>query len=598
MCADVVLEHNVLNENTELNIFKIDFHEIYINLKSRVKPCLDSIIYGIGAFTYLNEGWNGWVYSCLTLSPIFSTAPYSFIAIGGGLLLGVLYANIFTAFNWKEFISGGLGVKNKNTKNKKALELLDRYNKMLENLDNNISLEQINLYLEQIEELENISKSNKILKDSYFKKILRYSIGILTGVMYCLAAYFTTSQAVDLLGLGASSLVFMPIFICCSLAEGLGFVLMENNSLMKYMKLGVWVDVNKQHEKIKQVLYLEKYKQECEGVYGIYNADFEDRLEKQESELLFKNDLDSLFDKVINFSDSLSKEKYNNLNIGCSESSYFNYIKKIFKKNMKPLLYLLLGSGVVLYFSDGVDGIMTCFDFAQTSLHAHATWTFTVTSIVVAVTMGIMQSIFYWGFDGGYIRREFGLSSKRLHKDSDTILDGLNHINKILDDMQDQGLNNLNRLDGKLIDLENILLEYSYHIKNFEQSLEKIDSFLERRKNNLIIRTMKYFGSGLGFLINAAAGFFCGKMLLGSLVLLGVSSPPGLIAFIFVCSLCALGRVLSYAFVERKKFGELFEGSMKKQKTFENKKKVMLTSFYKAKLAYLEAKSYSEVLEV
>ena len=30
----------------------------------------------------------------------------------------------------------------------------------------------------------------------------------------------------------------MPIFICCSLAEGLGFVLMENNSLMKYMKLG------------------------------------------------------------------------------------------------------------------------------------------------------------------------------------------------------------------------------------------------------------------------------------------------------------------------------------------------------------------------
>ena len=78
--------------------------------------------------------------------------------------------------------------------------------------------------------------------------------------MYCLAAYFTTSQAVDLLGLGASSLVFMPIFICCSLAEGLGFVLMENNSLMKYMKLGVWVDVKENQEKLKRVLNLEKYK--------------------------------------------------------------------------------------------------------------------------------------------------------------------------------------------------------------------------------------------------------------------------------------------------------------------------------------------------
>ena len=299
VCSDIVIENNELGEGVGLNLGlnldetnddlnnKLDFSEIYSQIKSSFKSGFNNLMYGVGAFTYLNEGWNGWVYSCLTLSPVFATAPYSYIAIGGGLLLGVLYANIFTAFNWKEFISGGLGAKNKNKNNKQALDLLDQYNKMLENLDNNINLEQVNLYLKQIEEVENTSK--KILKDSYFKKIVRYSIGILTGVMYCLAAYFTTSQAVNLLGLGASSLVFMPIFICCSLAEGLGFVLMENNSLMKYMKLGIWMDVQEKQQKLKQVLYLEKYKQECEGVYAIYNADFDDKLETQESELLFKS---------------------------------------------------------------------------------------------------------------------------------------------------------------------------------------------------------------------------------------------------------------------------------------------------------------------
>ena len=76
-----------------------------------------------------------------------------------------------------------------------------------------------------------------------------------------------------------------------------------------------------------------------------------------------------------------------------------------------------------------------------------------------------------------------------------------------------EDLNNINRLDGKFFELENLLLEYSYNIKKFERSLDKIDSFLERRKDYFMVKSMKYFGSGLGFLINAAAGFFCGKIL-------------------------------------------------------------------------------------
>ena len=72
---------------------------------------LKSTLYAIGAFTYLNEGWNGWVYSLLTISSVFQAWPYNAIAISGGLILGLLYANIFTAFNWKEYISGHLSEK-------------------------------------------------------------------------------------------------------------------------------------------------------------------------------------------------------------------------------------------------------------------------------------------------------------------------------------------------------------------------------------------------------------------------------------------------------------------------------------------------------
>ena len=357
---------------------------------------------------------------------------------------------------------------------------------------------------------------------------------------------------------------------------------MENVSLMKYMKLGCWVEVEDKQKELKQKLELEKFKIQSDE---LSDEDFKKKLE----EFNLGIDLDELLDKVVSLSKDILDADFNTTENLESKYKLFNSVKLFVKKHFRSFLYLLLGSGLVLYFSDGVDGIMTCFDFAEHSLHIHTTLTFTITSVLVAVLMGLMQAIFYWGFDGGYIRREFGLSSRKLHKDSDNILDGLNKLNVIL--CPDDSNNNL---PNNLPELEYLLFQFYFQIKEFEENLKKIDSFLERRKDYFMVRSLKNLGSGLGFLINAAAGFFCGKMLLGSLVMLGLSSPPGIAVFVSVCTLCALGRVLSYTFIERKKFGEFFAGSAKRQKTFENKKLKIKCAFYKAKRDYLQLKANNE----
>ena len=185
MSGDLVLGNADLegagDEPNNINLLYLPNVWKYINcdLKSNIKFGFNNLMYSIGAFTYLNEGWNGFVYSFVTVSPIFMCAPYSYVVIAGGLVLGILYANIFTAFNWKEFISGGLGVKNNN---KEATALLDKYNDILNNL-NNEGLDGILDLDRWLSDLDADIKeiSDKTSKEKCWHKFIRYSSGLLTG---------------------------------------------------------------------------------------------------------------------------------------------------------------------------------------------------------------------------------------------------------------------------------------------------------------------------------------------------------------------------------------------------------------------------------
>ena len=93
MCADIVLDD--INNKLELSsLWKFFNRDIKFDLRSDFtsyfKSGFNNLMYGIGVFTYLNEGWNGLVYSFVTVSSIFLIAPYSYIVIAGGLLLGIL----------------------------------------------------------------------------------------------------------------------------------------------------------------------------------------------------------------------------------------------------------------------------------------------------------------------------------------------------------------------------------------------------------------------------------------------------------------------------------------------------------------------------
>ncbi len=608
--------------------------EVKTNFKFGVPNKLKSVLYAIGAFTFLNEGWNGWVYSLLTISNVFQCWPYNIIAISGGLILGLLYANIFTAFNWKEYISGGLSER-KQERDRKAKQVLDLYaqieNELVPNPDviyiTAFRLSQVKDWLRELE-LSKQEYEDLKSKETLGNKTIRYLCGGFTGVMYCLAAYFTTSQAFILLGISVASPFFMPLFIGCALAEGLGFFIMENSSLMKQMKLGAWADIDEKQKELTAKLELEKYKLECEVL--------DQKINKK-----FTTDLDS---KLVAYKDSISQnhdrknlenilEEINRLKLACddllegqeqgSEQENLSCWQKFrykFRKLFRPALYLLLGSGIVLYFSDGVDGIMTCFDFAKTSFHMHATITFTVTAVAVAVLLGLMQAVFYWAFDGGFIRREFGLSCKQLRKEADQLLTSLKDLKVLLDKSKEPDAELASELDREvgselnaelaseldrevgselnaelenplnLEKLEELFIKLAFEKEQFESNLVKIDGFLEKRKDFKSVKAIKYTGYALGVCINAAAGFFCGKMLLGSLVMLGVASPPGLAVLLSVGSICALGRVLSFFYLERKKFGELFFGSKKRQETFKQKKTDIDKAYYITKLALFNAK--------
>lgn len=599
---EIICHNEVISQDNTQDI-PVDFErqqqgELELNdqnsFKFGVRNKLKSVLYAIGAFTFLNEGWNGWVYSLFTISSVFQAWPYNIIAISGGLILGLLYANIFTAFNWKEYISGGLSEK-KQQRDRKARQVLDLYVSIESELKPNpdiiyitsFRLRQVNEWLQKVEGSKQEYEDLKT-KETTGNKIIRYLCGGFTGVMYCLAAYFTTSQAFILLGLSAASPLFMPLFIGCSLAEGLGFFLMENSSLMKQMKMGVWADIDEKQKELKNRLELEKSKLECEffdkKLSNKLSNDLHDKLNLYKSSISQINDIKNERKNLENILEEIKRLKLESDDLleeqGAEQQkiSCWQKFRHKFRKLFRPALYLLLGSGIVLYFSDGVDGIMTCFDFAKTSFHMHATITFTVTAVAVAVLLGMMQAIFYWSFDGGYIRREFGLSCKQLRKEADNLLTSLNYLSTLLDKSTD-----LEKLEGLFIKLE-------FEKEQFEANLVNIDGFLEKRKDFKTVKAIKYTGYTLGFCINAAAGFFCGKMLLGSLVMLGVASPPGMAVLLTVGSLCALGRVLSYFFLERKKFGELFFGSKKRQETFKNKKIDIDKAYYRTKLALFKAK--------
>ena len=607
--------------------------EVKSGFKFGIPNKLKSVLYAIGAFTYLNEGWNGWVYSLLTISNVFQSWPYNIIAISGGLILGLLYANIFTAFNWKEYISGGLS-EQKEKRDRKAKEVLELYSQIDCELEpnpavrylSNARLLQIKDWLDQVDASRHEYEDLKS-KETLGNKTIRYLCGGFTGVMYCLAAYFTTSQAFALLGISGASPLFLPLFIGCAVAEGLGFFIMENSSLMKQMKLGVWADIDEKQKELKSKLELEKYKLECEVLDKqsdqILSADLDSKLvayKDSNSQNHDRKNLENILEEIkrlkLEFDDLLEEQGLGSEQDNLSCWKKFRYK---FRKLFRPALYLLLGSGIVLYFSDGVDGIMTCFDFAKTSFHMHATITFTVTAVAVAVLLGLMQAIFYWSFDGGYIRREFGLSCKQLRKEADNLLTSLNDLKVLLDkyavdrelkgeldgevgsELNAELASELDREVGSELNaelenplnlekLEELFIKLAFEKEQFESNLVKIDGFLEKRKDFKSVKAIKYTGYALGVCINTAAGFFCGKMLLGSLVMLGVASPPGLAVLLSVGSICALGRVLSFFYLERKKFGELFFGSKKRQETFKQKKTDIDKAYYITKLALFNAK--------
>ena len=446
--------------------------------------------------------------------------------------------------------------------------------------------QKIKNYLDYIKETKSEYEKLK-KKETIFHKSIRYLCGGLTGVMYCLAAYFTTSQEFILLGLSSASPLFLPLFITCSLAEGLGFFLMENSSLMKQMKMGVWADIEAKQKELSDKLELEKYRLECEILNIKSDKKFEEALNiKLEEYQRFNIDRDKNNSSRAIVEEIQSLKCQLGLVVQENEKPFsWKTIKYKFRKLFRPALYLLLGSGIVLYFSDGVDGIMTCFDFAKTSFHMHTTITFTVTAVAVAVLLGLMQSVFYWSFDGGYIRREFGLSCKQLRENAKDLLTSLNDLDILLNKYKDEDI------EISLDKLEKLFIKLTNEKACFEQSICKVDGFFERRKDFKSVKSLKYTGYTLGFCINAAAGFFCGKMLLASFVILGISSPPGLAVLLFVGIVCALGRVLSYSFLERKKFGELFFGSKKRKETFKQKKLEIDKSYYKTKLALFDAKN-------